>query len=374
MRSVLRVALPVVVATGLLAAPAIAHADTVWLCRPGADPNPCTGSLKTTVRYPAKPPKVVTPRVPAKPPIDCFYVYPTVSEQATMVSDLAVEPAQTSIARYQAARFSQVCNVYAPMYRQITLRALFSGGAATQADRDLGYSDVKAAFEQYRAENPGRGFVLIGHSQGSGVLKRLIREHIEPDPDLRSSMVSGLLLGSSVAVPVGKTVGGDFSSVPVCTRAEQINCVISYASFSEKPPEGSLFGRVRVLPGSSLPPGVDYEAACTNPAALKGGWAKIETIQPSKRIPGLLGAAAGLLYRGKPPTAKTPWLTPKDRYKAKCVRSNGTRVLMVKGIGDARKLYGSPTPGWGLHLLDVNLPLGDLIDVVRDQGRAYTAR
>jgi hypothetical protein len=123
-----------------------------------------------------------------------------------------------------------------------------------------------------------------------------------------------------------------------------------------------------------LDPAVQYEAACTNPAALKGGWSRIDTILRTEPIPGLLGINAGITFGGKPPTAKTAWLTPKGRYKAKCVRSNGAHVLMVKSIGAAKKLTPAPTPGWGLHLYDANLPLGDLIDVVRTQGKAFTSR
>lgn len=371
MPSPLRVFMPIAVATAVLAAPAVAHADTVWLCRPGGS-NPCKGSLKTTVKSFKAPKQVVRPKAPRKPKIDCFYVYPTVSEQTTSVANLTIDPAEVAIANYQAARFSQVCNVYAPMYRQVTLRAILSGGSATVTpeERELGYNDVLAAWQQFRSENPRRGFVLIGHSQGSGVLKRLIREQIDPDPAVREKMVSALLLGTSVAIPKGQKKGGDFTNTPICTRKKQTGCVISYASFGEKPPTNSLFGRVR----TPLQPGVTYEAACTNPAALKGGWAKIETLLRGEPIPGLLGAASGILFDGNVPTAKTPWLTPKDRYKAKCMTSNGANVLMVKGIGKARKLAGSPNPGWGLHLMDINLPLGDLIDLVRVQTKSYVRR
>ncbi len=359
-------------ATAILAAPAAAHADTVWLCRPGADPNPCQGSLKTTVRTFGKPAKVVTPKRVSTPAIDCFYVYPTVSEQSTPVATLDIDPAQLSIANYQAARFSQVCKVYAPMYRQLTLTAILSGGAS-ETDRELGYSDVTAAFAEYLAANPDRPFVLIGHSQGSGVLKRLIREQIDPDPALRSRMLSALLTGSSVAVPKGKTVGGDFSSIPVCTRKDQINCVISFATFGAKPPATSLFGRVRTT--ETLPPGQTYQAACTNPASLnKNQRTEVTSYVRGKAIPGLLGIIANQVYGGKPPKAKTAWLRPADRYTAKCVTANGAHVLLVKPIGKSTKLLPGPNANWGLHLLDVNLPLGDLVDLVRSQGKAYAAR
>ena len=55
--------------------------------------------------------------------VDCFYVYPTVSNQQSRLATKRVDPEIRSIALYQAARFSQVCRVFAPMYPQLTLSA-----------------------------------------------------------------------------------------------------------------------------------------------------------------------------------------------------------------------------------------------------------
>lgn len=372
MRRALPVLLPIAMTTALVVAPAVAQSDTVWLCRPGAKPNPCTGSLKTTVRTFGKPAKVVTPSRVGNPGVDCFYVYPTVSEQPGKAADLTIDPAEVSIANYQAARFSQVCKVYAPMYRQITLNAILTGGA-TLEDRENAYSDVKVAFDEYLAQNPGRPFVLIGHSQGSGVLKRLIREQIDPDPQLRARLLSAMLTGSSVAVPTGKSVGGDFSNIPICTRKGQINCVISYGSFGEKPPADTYFGKVRST--ADLPAGQTYEAACTNPASLaRNKRTEVVSYLRGTPIPGLLGVVAKQVLGSKPPTAKTPWLRPADRYTVKCVTSRGAHVLLVKPIGKSKPLKPGPSAQWGLHLLDVNLPLGDLVGLVRAQQKTYAGK
>lgn len=360
--------LPLLTATSVLAAPAVVHADTVWLCRPGANPNPCTGSLKTTVRTFGEPAKVVTPKVQKKQreKLDCFYVYPTVSSQPTPVSTLEVTSSETSIAQYQAARFNQVCKVYAPMYRQITLRALLSGGA-TPEDRENAYADVRSAFLQYRSENPNRPFVLIGHSQGSGMIKRLMAEFVDQDPVLRSQMVSALVTGSTVSVPVGQTVGGDFQNIPLCTRAKQVGCIVTFATFGQTVPTDSLFGRTRS--------GVGVEAGCTNPAALASN-ERTEAITLMRGTPlsGLLSIVANTMYGGKVPRAKTPWLRPADRYTVKCVKSNGAHVLMAKPVGKSKALKPGPSPVWGLHLFDINLPLGDLVNVVKAQQKAISVQ
>src|ERR1700748_979572 len=63
-----------------------AGAKTVWLCFPGHKPDPCTPGLSTT-NYSPKLKKlgVTHPKQVAKPKFDCFYVYPTVSDQNTAV-------------------------------------------------------------------------------------------------------------------------------------------------------------------------------------------------------------------------------------------------------------------------------------------------
>ena len=115
------------------------------------------------------------------------------------------------------------------------------------ADRAVGYNDVLDAWNHYlKHDNNGRGVVLIGHSQGSGVLTQLIRNEIDGKP-IQSRIVSALLLGTNVAVPKGKDVGGAFKNLPLCRAADQTGCVITYVSFRSTipPPDGSGSGAWR---------------------------------------------------------------------------------------------------------------------------------
>ena len=89
-------------AAGALALAGPAPAKTVWLCKPGQSPNPCSESLQTTVVSSDGASKVVNTKLAGRPKVDCFYVYPTVSDQATPNADLTIDPQQTAIARYQA--------------------------------------------------------------------------------------------------------------------------------------------------------------------------------------------------------------------------------------------------------------------------------
>ena len=52
----------------------------VWLCRPGLPNNPCAGSLETGLFSPGETlASTFTPPANPDPPVDCFYIYPTVS-------------------------------------------------------------------------------------------------------------------------------------------------------------------------------------------------------------------------------------------------------------------------------------------------------
>src|SRR5262245_12610045 len=235
-----------------------------WLCRPGGH-DACEADLTTTVITADG--KLSREAWTADPnaPIDCFYVYPTVSTDREPNSDMNPDPAELNVVRQQFARFASKCRPYAPIYRQVTLIGLRSRLAGTGAnfglDRGLAYSDVLDAWKYYlEHDNKGRGFVLIGHSQGSFILTELIRREIDGKP-VQSRMVSAILLGSTLSVPRGKDVGGTFQKIPLCHSASQTSCVITYASFRSTipAPANTLFGKVAEP---------NMIAGCTNPAAL----------------------------------------------------------------------------------------------------------
>jgi Protein of unknown function (DUF3089) len=169
-----------------MASPAVAAtagAKTVWLCRPGQHPDPGTPGLSTTVYSPQLHKLGVSHPRASRAKVDCFYVYPTVSDQKTVNANLHVDPEERSIALYQAARYSQYCRVFAPMYRQITVPALEAGNHETPAELKLPLSDVRQAFATYlRRYNHGRGFVLIRSFAGIVRAPAADREGHRPPP------------------------------------------------------------------------------------------------------------------------------------------------------------------------------------------------
>jgi hypothetical protein len=347
-----------------VAAPA-ASAKTVWLCRPGSAPDPCTPGLATTVFSPAGQRLAVTHPKPVKPPaIDCFYVYPTVSGQPTTLANFKVDSVERSIALYQAARYSQYCRVFAPVYRQVTLTALLAGTKETPAQLAVPLADVRSAFRQYLLkDNHGRGFVLIGHSQGSFVLRQLIARDVDRQPAVRKRLVSAILLGGNVAVKRGSGIGGDFKHIPACRATSQLGCVVAFSTFDQPVPKDSLFGRT-TAPGRAV--------LCTNPAALGGGSGLVDLISPSQPFDPTSTLSAGIKILGLTyPKVSTTWISEPGAYRATCSSADNANVLEITPVGGAATPHPSPDPTWGLHLLDANVALGNLVAMVKAQAQAF---
>ena len=346
----------------LLAPAGAAEARTVWLCKPGKASDPCSPSLSTTRFSPAGA-RLGTEVVRRARKIDCFYVYPTVSDQPTPVATRAIDPEIRSIALYQAARYSQHCRVFAPVYRQITLAGLFAPGLTAEMARQA-YDDVLAAWRDYlRNHNRGRGVVLIGHSQGTFHLRRLVAEEIDPRRSMRRRLVSALLLGGNVTVRAGEDAGGDFERIRACRSARQLRCVVAFSTFDAPVPAEARFGR-------TAEPGL--EVLCTNPAALGGGAAPVDAIVPSEPYaPGTLIGAAVEAVGFPRPAASTAWLAFPNAYSARCESEGGASALQVTPLGGAPVLNFTPDANWGLHLLDGNIALGDLTRLVRRQAARY---
>jgi len=189
----------------------------------------------------------------------------------------------------------------------------------------------------------------------------LLRAQVDNDATLRARMVSAIILGGNVQVPVGKNVGGTFAHIPACTRDSQTGCVIAYSSFSQVPPADSLFGR----PGQGVSLQSDQHAKagqqvlCTNPAALGSG-------APASLLPYFVSSAS----------TGEPWVTYPDLYTGRCESKGGATWLQITArAGDSRPIV-TPTlgPTWGLHLDDVNLTLGNLVNDVLAEEAAYGAQ
>jgi hypothetical protein len=351
-----------------------------WLCHPDAD-DFCDADLDATIVNADGSTEVETFEPAEDPPIDCFYVYPTISMDEEMNSDLVPDPeAEGLTVRNQAARLASQCRLYAPMYRQRTLTALIAGLASEEPSpdeeevREIAYGSALDAWKHYIDNiNDGRGVVLVGHSQGSGVLNRLIQEEIDGDEQLRGLLVSALLLGSTVMVPEGEDVGGSFANVPLCRDESQTGCVITYASFRDTapPPADSYFGE-----------GDEGVAACTNPGSLGGGPGVLQPYFETEGGGGVLSASLSSVDQPWAVGAEitTPWVTLPDFVEAECVVKDGFSYLEITVLADPADpriddIGGDipELPSFGLHIVDVSLAMGDLVEIVGSQAEAYVA-
>ncbi len=345
--------------------------SVVWLCRPGLADDPCRSDLTTTVLHSDGTTSEQQGAPARRVPIDCFYVYPTVSGQTTTNADLSLDPEIRAVAETQASRFSEVCRVFAPVYRQITVAGL-NRPAERVAAGAIAYADVADAWRDYlEHDNDGRGVVLVGHSQGAALLSALIRNEIEGDAAVRGRVVSALLPGTNVVVPIGEDVGGTFERMSACRSRRQTGCVVSYVSFDMTPPLSARFGRVSAAaaePEGAAPS--TLEVLCVNPAAPAGGAGRLDPYFRTTTLPGPVGATSPSAF-----DATTPWVSAPRLYDAHCEHADGASWLQVDEVGAAAdprpRVEARLGPTWGLHLVDVNVALGNLVDLVRDQAAAY---
>lgn len=340
-------------------APGYYEQGSAWLCRPDRASDPCGGDLDTTVIRDDLVRVVVHGAPAAAPPVDCFYVYPTV--------DLGLAPANharfddvaaiTAVTRAQAARFAQVCAMYVPLYRQVTIGTYLRGGDRLRDGLALAYEDVAAAFRTYLAAHPGRRIVLLGHSQGAEMVTRLVHEFFDGDPAMRARLVVALAIGGHITVPFGRAVGGTFAHVPLCTALGQTGCVIAYRSYRA--------GHVPEDPLPALPAG--QQEACVDPGDLADPTATATLDATYPRSAHLAGVAG----------ITTPYVSYPAQYVARCAGSiTGAQGLEIANTPGPRRPpvdldrpeLGTPL---GTHVLDFQIAQDDLLDIVRRAAAAH---
>jgi len=322
---------------------------TSWACRPGVDDGTCSAGLDA-LKIDTANARTPAPHLVAKdPPIDCFYVYPTASLDKTMFSDLVLDAKEKQSIHGQAARLTARCRLFVPIYHQFTMAALAWTVAhpGDSPDFNIPYRDVRAAWKSYLAhDNHGRGVVLVGHSQGSIILKQLIAEEIDGKP-AQKLLVAAYLAGNP------DLNAQSFHSVKPCAGADQTGCVVAWSSYLDTYQGPRFFG--------GTPSGV--APLCVNPAAIAGGRGPLET------------------YLSKPsfaPETDPPYVELTGQLTAECVTDAGGAVLRVHiEPGPAAGLLGvvmqrfSPLPAWGEHPLDISLVQGNMIDLIGSQSAAW---
>ncbi|MFT4822307.1 MAG: hypothetical protein ACJASY_000932 [Halioglobus sp.] len=328
-------------------------ADELWICKPGLTPNLCLDLDQTTTYIYSDTSFEVMEHVKAiDPEYDCFYVYPTVdfTEGLGNTEDLVNNERVLRPLYNQAARFTQLCDLYAPLYRQMTFDTFTLGADLFESEfYQTAFADVDEAFSQYLLESGDRPFVLIGHSQGSHMLIELMKRRFDNDPQLRERMISALLLGpvGFLQVPEGQLVGGSFENIPLCTLGTDTGCIVAFDSIVA----GDVANRELV----------DQPRPCVNPTMLGGTPGILENV--------LTSATEFPL----PEFVTTPWAFYPNLHTAAC-ESDG-----FMGISTVENPQATPpaTPqivqlilGGTLHTADVNYAMGDLLRIVATQAES----
>jgi hypothetical protein len=342
-----------------------------WVCRPGRD-DICAADLDATAVAPDGTLTVEPFEPDPDAAVDCFYVYPTISQDRTQFSDWEADDGQEGfVTQNQAARLQASCRLFAPVYRQLTVRGL-TGSAEPGGETVNPYDDILDAFRTYLAQdNGGRGFVLIGHSQGALFLRNLIQNEIDPNPDVRDLLVGAYLAGTRVNVPEGELVGGDFDNIPLCSGTDEAGCITTWASWLEPAaPTLTASGDGAVAacsnpvdPGATGPTPMDaYFTAATGGAIG----------------PGDDGEGGGVWAEGADEEITTPFVRLTGLAEGGCTNVTGGSHLAVTLAADpddprADDLPGARLRGGDLHLLDVNLVMGDLLVAVERQARTHLA-
>ena len=340
-----------------------------WLCLPGRS-DLCSTPLGTTALNPNGYGSIGQSPVTNNAPLDCFYVYPTISADRGMNSDMVPGEGEKNAVQAQFARFAGVCRTFAPVYRQMTLGAVAAAaaGADVTGPAMFAYADVANAWRTYLARyNKGRPFVLIGHSQGSLMLQEIIKNEIEGKPIARQMRLA-ILPGFNVLVPQGRRVGGTFKSTPVCASPGETGCVMSWVSFRENnvPPAGALFG-IAPQPGMTV--------ACTNPARPGSNrWENLDSYWNSRWSLPVPGGPIRWSTEGQP---ATPFVRTEGLVSARCVNDGQRGYLSIRVNADPKdkrtdRVYGEVgmlgmfIPGWGMHLADIAQTQGNLLRRVEE--------
>ena len=294
-----------------------AYADpNLWFARPGkAGPDPVQWQ-----------PEGMLPGA-AKADVAVFFVHPTsylkkVHWNAPIGDPQARQIGEVTV-RANASVFAQAAEVWAPRYRQATFGAFLSDDPAARQALDLAYADIAQAFDAFvAAQPPGRGIVLAGHSQGSFIIKRLLKEKVAGTP-LAQRIVAAYVIGWVVDTARDLPAMG----LPACSGPAQTGCVISFLSFTDDADTAMMRDAYERFAG---PPGAARGTPhylCSNPltgaiggtapaSANLGGIVPDLKMEHARVTPGLVGAscnADGSLRIGTGPDLG-PFVLPGGNY------------------------------------------------------------
>jgi hypothetical protein len=288
---------------------------SAWLSRPDLPDDPSRWT----------PPGILAA---ANPKVAVFYVSPTTylrrDRWNSPLNDLESGTRSRLLAATQASAFNSVGAVWSPRYRQATLGAFLTTSKSAMEARDLAYQDVERAFDAFLAAIPAsRPIMLVGHSQGSLHLMRLMQRRVANTP-LWKRIVAAYLVGWPVSIEADLPALG----LPGCTGADQGGCVISWQSFAEPADPHQLFDIYNATEGLTGRPLKGTKMLCINPLtgapdsaadskANLGALVPRAGLEGADLMPGLVPAKcdpSGILLIGFAPPGYGAYVLPGNNY------------------------------------------------------------
>jgi hypothetical protein len=291
-----------------------------WISRPGLKTEPARWY-----------PEGSDPPQPSAQSGVVFFVHPTsyISRDSWNgpIDDPTARSRAELFVRGMASPFHAAAQIWVPRYRQATIGAFLTNDARAMMALDLAYADVLAAFDTFVKEAPAdEPIVLAGHSQGSFILRRLIRDRIAGKPIAKRVLVA-YLAGWPVSIEHDLPLMG----LPACEGAQDTGCIASWLTFADPSDTAMLREAYANKPGLDGEPVGSSPFLCINPLtgtrdASAPAADNLGTLVPdlnstpmqAKLVKGQIGARCeddNLLHIGEPPDfGLGPYVLPGNNY------------------------------------------------------------
>lgn len=267
-----------------------AYADgAMWIARPGLSGDPSRWLPQGAGSSPDA--------TGAKAAV--FFVHPT----SYMEKDGWNAALDNAVANDRARLFTQLMasaftgrgEIWAPRYRQATVGAFFTAKPEADKALDLAYTDVLAAFDAFMAANPEGPIVLAGHSQGSYLLRRLLRDRVAGQP-VAGRVVAAYLPGwpVSTAHDLPKT------GLPPCTAPDEAGCLLSWLSVADPADTSMLVKGYERRIGLDGKPVNGSPFVCVNPLTGTQDGQNDATANAGTLVPDFKGASGELVAHAVP--------------------------------------------------------------------------
>ncbi|SMC59700.1 Protein of unknown function [Desulfocicer vacuolatum DSM 3385] len=174
--------------------------------------------------------------------VDVFYAYPTVYFDADPPNmDITDEKNRQDVIdkmNAQMGLYSPYTNIFAPYYRQM-YRDGFDDLPAEEASEllNVAYEDIVCAFKYYMQNlNDGRPFILVGHSQGAGILVDLLRNEFHNE-----SYMEKMIAAYTTGVSIMNSDTVNYPWIKIAQSATDLGVVIIYNTLDSQHYESSSF-------------------------------------------------------------------------------------------------------------------------------------